>query len=503
MINISDESTINNVISIVNNVVYQSGNQTTQEIDSNLRSKLKSCFVDFFGEQHKDKISQRIDAMDINRCFHILGSRNSISQLLLDEKARIFNEGKKHQLTNPETLEYFATTPVADIVEDVKNNSRSAFRLKEICEYVGFRPENLSTPNGQVTFQSLIQNTYQSFQSTPYNKNSEQNQQMMFLEQYVGAYKQHIQGQLQAMGLSLNDYLDNPQLISAEDPVYKNLTENMPEYRAEWVAEDFFLQTSSTEAFQMDGDIYLGINPNSSVIIHEVFHRVTEDEKTGYSGIHQDNGQRYFNEVVTEYYSQAIHRRFLATGKQDLTMNEEEFYSSYEYYLFEHMTPFLKTFGPEFKEALMTEDPVASMRKLIGETRFDAIAGCCDTIFRLGHDSNCIQIENKVSRDLKVVTESTRIKKSPLERVFNAVSRNAEEVANRINSTNYPHLQRLAGSIYSMADFINQHTQQQVRNSLGTTQPTMNWSQSKTNENVDSMDNENDMVMEMKFNNYS
>ena len=137
MIDILDESTINNVISIVNTTVYQGKNQTTQEIDSNLKNKLKTCFVDFFGEQHKDKISQRIDAMGINRCFHVLGSRNSISQFLLDEKARIFNEGKKHQLTNPETLEYFATTPIADIVEDAKNNSKSALRLKEICDYLG------------------------------------------------------------------------------------------------------------------------------------------------------------------------------------------------------------------------------------------------------------------------------------------------------------------------------------------------------------------------------
>jgi hypothetical protein len=97
------------------------------------------------------------------------------------------------------------------------------------------------------------------------------------------------------MGLSLNDYLDNPQLISAEDPVFRKLTENMPDYRAGWCAEDFFLPTSSTEAFQMAGDIYLGINTNSSVIIHETFHRVVFNENTQKSGIRYEEGQRYFH----------------------------------------------------------------------------------------------------------------------------------------------------------------------------------------------------------------
>ena len=506
MIDVLDESTINNVISIVNNIVYQGSNQTTQEIDSNLKNKLKTYFVDFFGEQHKDKISQRIDAMDINRCFHVLGSRNSISQFLLDEKARIFNEGKKHQLTNPETLEYFATTPIADIVEDAKNNSRSAFRLKEICDYLGFRPENLSTPNGQVTFQSLIQNTYQSFQSTPYSKNPEQNQQMMFLEQYIGAYKQHIQGQLQMMGLSLNDYLDNPQLISAEDPVFRKLTENMPDYRAGWCAEDFFLPTSGTEAFQMAGDIYLGINPNSSVIIHETFHRVVFNENTQKSGIRYEEGQRYFNEVVTEFYSQMIHSKFLAVEGADLTINSEKFESSYEYYLFKHMKPFMKTFSPEFKEVLMRENPIADMKRIIGERQFDSIADCCDTIFRLGHDANSNQILTKIKSfmtgvELGATTFLSREKKSPIERVFNAISRNAEVVANHINATESPHLNRLANGIYAMTDYINQHTQGKVSDKLGadiSTTPTMNWNPQNPNPMESELSDDNEMVMEKK-----
>ena len=68
MIDVLNESTINNVISTLNNIVYQSSNQTTQEIDSHLRSKLKSCFVNFFGEQHKDSGA----TAEITRVFVVL-----------------------------------------------------------------------------------------------------------------------------------------------------------------------------------------------------------------------------------------------------------------------------------------------------------------------------------------------------------------------------------------------------------------------------------------------
>ena len=378
---------------------------------------------------------------------------------------------------------------------------------KEICDYLGFSTKNLSTPNGQVTFQSLVQNTYQSFQGTPYSKNPEQNQQMMFLEQYVSAYKQHIQGQIQMMGLSLNDYLDNPQLISAEDPVFRKLTENMPDYIAGWCAEDFFQPaTSVTVAFQMAGDIYLGINPNSSVIIHETFHRVVFNENTRKSGILYEESQRYFNEVVTEFYSQMIHSKFLAVEGTDLTINSEKVESSYEYYLFKHMKPFMKTFSPEFKEVLMRENPIADMKRIIGERQFDSIADCCDTIFRLGHDANSNQILADIKSfmtgvELGATTFLSREKKSPIERVFNAISRNAEVVANHINATESPHLNRLAKGIYAITDYINQHTQGKVSDKLGadiSTTPTINWNSPSQKSMETELSDDNELVMEKK-----
>ena len=498
-LNVLDESLINQVIATVNSLVYNTEPQNVAEIDVEVKTKLKTAFVDFFGEHHKDKIVQRIDNMEINKCFHILGSKNSISQFLLDERSKVYNKDQKNPLENADQLGYYALVPIETILEQANDNEYSAQRLEEVCRHVGFNKNNLKTPNGQVTFKSLVEAAYAKYNNTPYSLDANKNEQMLFLQEYTESYKDYLQEKLAPYGQSIFDAMNDPNQIIENDPVFQKLTEHMPQYVAGWCAEDFCMPTSSTAAFQYSGDIYLGINPNTSVIIHEVFHRVVENEKNQKTGIQQEEGQRYFNEVVTEFYSQAIHRRFVSTEGQGLTINDQEFYSAYEDMLFRYMTPFMKTFGPEFKEALMTDNPVESMKKLIGEQQFDAIADCCDTIYRYGHDANCIQIENRLARnELRAVTETTRMKKSPLERVFNAISRNAEEVANRINSKDLPHLQKLAGGIYAMSDFINQHTQQQVRDTLNASQPTMNWNPSRQNENVNDMDNENEMVMERK-----
>lgn len=502
-LNVLDDSLVSQVISTVNSLVYNNDSGNNAEIDNNLKTKLKTAFCDFFGEQHKDKISQRIDNMDINKSFHILGSKNSISQFLLDERTNVYNKDQKYPLKDADQLGYYALVPIEQILEYADINEYSAQRLEEVCRHVGFSKDHLKTPNGRVTFKSLVEAAYSKYNNTPYSLDAKKNEQMLFLQEYTESYKDYLQKKLAPYGQDVFLAMNDPDQIFESDPVFQKLTEHMPAHVAYWCAQDLCLPTSSTAAFQYMGDIYLGINPNSSVIVHEVFHRVVENETTKNTGIQQEEGQRYFNEVITEFYSQAIHRRLVSTEGKNLTINNNDFYSSYEDMLFEYMTPFMKTFGPEFKEALMTDNPVESMKKLIGEQQFDKIAGCCDTIYRYGHDANCIQIENRLARDeLTSVAESTRIRKSPLERVFNAISRNAEEVANRINSKDFPHLQKLAGGIYSMSDFINQHTQQKVRDSLENSRPTMNWNPPNSNQSVDTMDNENDIVMEMKNPNY-
>ena len=114
----------------------------------------------------------------------------------------------------------------------------------------------------------------------------------------------------------------------------------------------------------------------------------------------------------------------------------------------------------------MTEHPTEAMKKIIGEERFEKIASCCDEVYRLGYDANS---NHALQEDFHTVTEATRAGKSPLERLINAISRNAELVANRIQSMDAPHLKRLAGGIYSLSDAINQRTQQTVASTLSNT----------------------------------
>ena len=107
-------------------MLFDTQKVTRAPAKNSIKNKLKSCFVDLFGEQHKDKITQRIDNMNINRCFQVLGTKNSISQFLIDEKTRIFNEGHKHKFSNPQDLWHYATTPVPEILDEAKNAIDSA-----------------------------------------------------------------------------------------------------------------------------------------------------------------------------------------------------------------------------------------------------------------------------------------------------------------------------------------------------------------------------------------
>lgn len=505
-IDVLDPTSVDKVITIINNIVYKGNNNTTEEIDAKLKSTLQSCFTDFFGAQHGEQIAQKIEDMGINRCFQILGSKNSIQQFLLEFKAKTFNDLKKKPLYNPETLEYYATTPIDEILEYSKRNSNSRDRLQNLCDFLGINIASLSFPNGKARFSSLVNAALEEYKNTPYSRDGELNDQLQYLEEYMLAYQQYIQSTFEQGNLTLEDYVDNPEQVKKFDPVFKKTTENIPDIMINSCIDNLLLPTSSVEAFESQGNLYFGLNPEGSVIIHEALHGITFKEDIFTDGFSFLGSNKYFNEVITEYFSQIIYTKYLANNGEALTRNMTWTGSAYEY-LFEYMSGFIKTFEPEIKEVLMRDNPVSDIQSIIGEKKFKKISTCCDDIYILGHAANLQELHriigNKIELGTNIValaanTNMARLKKSPLEAILNAISINAEDIANRLKSSNAPEcIKKLAGSIYELSDQINQHTQGHVASKLdqnNSTQPTI----SDTQEPEDDLDDE--IVMEMKFN---
>lgn len=494
---VTDKSTIDKVISIVNNIVYKGNNETTQELDSKLKDKLKESFVDFFGERHKDKINHRIDEMNIQRCYHVFGTRNSISSFLEDEKTKIFNENRENPINDPYVLSYYTKTPIEEILNEASNNSFCHSQLLNTCDFLGLKMEDLKTHDGQIAFQSLAKQAHKSYVDTPYSGDPERNSQMNFLNEYVDSYRDYLKSEYEKLGNSIDESFNNPYAITRFDPIYNQLMSGMPIGRKVLYAEKLFTNSGS-EAFNIRENIYLGLNPDSESIIHEAFHGVVykEDLKMS-SGFHQEDGQRYFNEVITEYYSQMIHDKFLAKNGTDLTENNQRVLSTYEAYLFKYMKPFMQSFGPEFKETLMRDDPVSAMKQIIGDREFDEIAECCDTIYTFGHCANSNELLSIIG-ELDSVTTSAITKKPSLERVANVISTKAESAANSIRKQEYSHLQKLAKGLYTLSNYMNQYTQGKVADRLD--RNASSGSSNEMNDQMqDEMEDDNEMVMEMKF----
>ena len=466
MLDIFDPIEISKVILIVNNLVYRNKLKTNKELNVDLKNTLKSCFVDFFGEHHREKITSKIDQMGIYRCFQIWGTRNSVSQLLLEEKAKLFNKNRKIKLSHLELLEYFANTDIDKVFDVALIESDVAGGLNELCQYFEIAIEDFNQPDVRQKFQTSVQELFQEFQKAPYYEDPEKNVQMLFLEKYVEKYKKYIKTRCALIGKDMNFYKDNVDFIYREDPVFAQLTQGLPQFWPDIVAKDLFERDSRIVAFQLYGNVFLGINPETNTIFHESFHVLSFNSDTNTTGFCYRKNHQYFNEAVTEFYSQMIADKFLALNPEGLTINKNSITTPYETRVFDYIEPFLKAFAPEIKEVLMRDLPIDDLRFIIGEEQFNFISECCEKVFKQ-NDADCLGTGDGAGINLLNKTCSIRRKKPVIERLLNAVSFNAEKMSNIIKYVDIVRLNKLANAGYSLSGKINKHTQQKVRDYLG------------------------------------
>lgn len=461
------EDNSDNIINTVNNIVYDINNDFKSDINTELKNKLKSCFVRFFGEHHASQVEERINNMSIYKCYHIWGSRNSLSKFLLEEKARNFNKNRNIKIFQPETLEYYMNTPCEQLLEDAELNTTNEIRLDNMLysfkiDLSKFKKYKLV----QNLFKKRVQKTYNEYLKTPYSDDPQINEKMLFIEDYIEKYKEFMQRHFDYLGMTLEDYKDNISHISTYDIIFSRLAKMSNKEIKNDIAQMLFCPDGNVSGFAYLGDIFLGIYPETPSIIHEVFHAVTTKLNSENVGVFYNENQRYFNEAVTEYYSQIINKLLLADYPEGLTINCGDVYTSYEKYLFKHIKEFLHVYEPEFKECLMREEPVIAMKSIIGEKEFDTIAENCDIVFRLGYDANCYNFSKIFGEEISDNAEYLINKKSPIEIILNNISNKAELLANILKGSKPSHLKRFANSIYALSEIINTHTQKKVSDRL-------------------------------------
>ena len=479
---IFDQNTIDNVISIINNLVYNGNNETTEEIDNHLKNSLKPAFIDFFGKDHEEKISSNVDNMKIYRLFHIIGSKNSISSFLEKQKIQTFNEGKNPKLSEPEILNKYFNTPIESILKDANNNSSSKIRLEEVCNFLHFKLEDLQNPDKHDEFYHLLyQAYYNDYLNTPYSRDEEKNQQYEYLKEYYINYSNYLYDTLRKLGKSKSDYMNNEELIIEYDPIFKTLTKDFNPEEKSKLCQNLLLPTNLVAGFNILSDIYLGLNPDPKIIVHETFHAILYNNESGISGI--DTPRFYaFNEAITEYYSRLITEKFFSKEENSLTSFRdiflpEHFISNGYEPIVKPMEQFLKLFTPEIKNALMSKNPIVGFIEIIGRDDFSKISDCLDIILISAYGANANRAiceinqyanedASKVKSYLQQTLESNERKKSALQKLFDLISIDPQGVSNALQNSKHPQLLKIASTIYSYMETINSQTQKKVNEIL-------------------------------------
>ena len=467
-IDIWDKKVIEKVISYVDSFVYKSKDATPEEVDEYIKDNLKDMYKDFFGKNHEGKVDKKIDNMKIVRCYNILGPKNSISQLLIDIKEQEFNKKRKFKISKPENLFYYLDTPFNEMMNDINASSESRWNLQMLCLVFGMTIDDLYDPKKQEDFYFLVNEAYKEYENTPYSKDEKTNNKMMFLQHYVDSYIDSTKLMYRMLKKSPESYYGNHKEIISRDPIFKELTKYVPMEIKTLCAQGLFNSIDVTAAMHNSGTIYLGINPNGEVVVHEGFHALVE-KRDGTTGLHTKEKYRYFNEVVTEYFSQKMYKKFRANNG-DLTFNDKLFQSSYGQFLFEYMTPFINQYEAELKEVLIGNKTVDDLKKIIGDKEFENIAECCDTIMSLGHNlysKNGSKAKIKAQGiKLEEINKKVIKEKSPLEMFANAMNYKTEEFANFIASSGSRILKKLAEGMYGLVDIRNKYSQNEARKTI-------------------------------------
>jgi len=465
---------------IYNNYLQNGVLNTREEIQSRIRSQVTDSFVSFWGQEHAEQIQSRVDSIGINFIYQTTGAVNSVESLLKQIKINNFQQTYGFTCSDPETIStvsFFLSE--GHSIEEV-STTLSPYCYKSALEQLGVSHEQLlNDPALQQNIIAQIKDIDTKW--TPfstYSNNPEINQNILKLENFIRETNMQITQDI----VELYDKVDIKNSMSLGDYIYFARHQSFLGTQFDPLAQDYTFEQKrdmltddkACEAYYVNDEVTFGVMPSDEVILHEFVHALDkagfekghfEMASTEYSG--QYRMYEEFNEVVTDYFAVLMYNE-RARNRKPVMVNGNGFNSLYSQ-LFDIMGSFISSYLPELKETRLREYPAEEFMRVIGKEEFENIATLCNELIALSHDRNALEIislSDTKELELDGILTGVKNNQSKIRQLINIVTSHSQELANKFQGSDMPHLRKFSELLYGATNTIGRITQRHVAKNL-------------------------------------
>jgi len=396
ILNLYSPKKIDEAIKICDNLFYsdylQSGElKTREEIQQHIKTEVTQSFVQFWGDDYADELTEKIANTKIHFVYQIDGTSNTISRYLIDLKTKRFNDRYDTQYEAPslfksanKLLSGWFYDPVRRLQKLMRSDRVEYSLVYCINELKLDKDKILKDDVYARTVVEQIKALGKQAQMMKYSDNPEVHKKVLTLEKLVKKVKINIAKECKRRNLDLREALFVEDLGLEMDPLVQRM--QYDENAEVLLTQQDFL------ALQDDGyGVYFGIQPDDATLLHEFVHQVDfqgfeKNHKNMVKLTYSDEMRQneVFNEVITDYFSILMKKQREAEKKPCIVANfeSESLYSL----LFERMGKFLEAYLPELKVTRLREYPAEEFARIIGRKNFDMFAVLCNELVTVKHD---------------------------------------------------------------------------------------------------------------------
>ena len=274
-----------------NNYLENGVLETREEIQNRMKAKLTDIFIQFWGFNHKEKLTQKIANTRINFVYQTDGLANSAYDFLLQEKIKRFNEKYQSKFQCLVLYEHVAKQFANPFLSLFNKNGKKLQAMLDVEEapldLVACLEELNIASKDIINDEELanlavnqIKDLGKKFKKLPYSENQTINKNLKFLEKFIVKFKKQVKKACRRYCLDFYDSLYKNSFGTEFDPLVI-----MQEYNDEAM---LFLTNSDTLGSRSkdSSNVYFGINPGETTVIHEFVHEVSN---TGFEKLNMDN----------------------------------------------------------------------------------------------------------------------------------------------------------------------------------------------------------------------
>jgi len=408
------------VIKLCDNIFYgkylETGElKTRDELQNKIKKEVTETFIKFWGNEHAEYLTKKIENTKIHFVYQVDGLANSISNFLLKLKAERFNHLYNYKYNSSILFKQVADmlfsgfNPGEKLQKLISGNKVPLDLITCIQELELDVDEIIKNKTVATEAVNQIKKLASQYKVTSFSDNHIINKKLKWLEKFVIKTENKMYRQCRRKNINFYDAFYKNILGPQFDPLVKamKLDESMMFMLGDEGALGLHANDSS--------DVYFAINPSDHTILHEFVHEVDnigfekghfEFEQSFYSSELRQN--QMFNEVINDYFASLMDQQRRKDGRPHMVC-DNEFSSEYSR-LFKIMGKFLDAYLPELKAVRLREYPAEEFMRIIGKKNFEKIALLCNEVIALKSDIYTCNMAKEDEMNLNDLVEESGFK---------------------------------------------------------------------------------------------